>query len=102
MSTHDFDWFADRLEPALTRSDVPGKRDWMTNCPVHGGSDSLHVEEKGGKVLVYCFVEGCGANERGKAFGLVVAALEDSMIAPIAVLGSPSQGRAGTPICFRK
>lgn len=67
---HDFAWFAERLEPAEVKSDAAGARDWMTRCPVHGGSDSLHLTEaKDGKALVKCF--GCGARYRE-----VVTALE--------------------------
>ena len=39
----DFDWFIDRLEVARWNSEAPGSRDALTNCPAHGGSDSLHV-----------------------------------------------------------
>ncbi len=69
MAYHDFEWFADRLEPAQVKSDRPGAREWMTRCPVHSGSDSLHVQEKNGKALIHCF--GCEAGYRE-----VVAALE--------------------------
>lgn len=55
----DFDWFLDRLEVARWVSEEPGKRDALTNCPSHGGSDSLHVTEKNGKALVRCFAQQC-------------------------------------------
>lgn len=76
MSAPDFDWFADRLDPAVVKSDTPGARDWMTRCPVHDGSDSLHIEEKRGRVLVHCFNGDCEASEKGKGLPLVVRALE--------------------------
>lgn len=74
MTTHEvhgFDWFSDRLEVARWISDAPGKRDAFFNCPVHGGSDSLHIEEKGGRTVVYCFAEQC-------KYGDIVATLDDS------------------------
>lgn len=62
---HTFQWFKDRLE--IARETGPG--DFHANCPVHGGSDSLHVTEKNGKALVRCLAEGC-------AYRDIVAALE--------------------------
>lgn len=62
---HDFDWFLSRLEVARQDSE----RDVFTNCPVHGGSDSLHVTEKNGKALVRCMAQQCRYQD-------IVAALE--------------------------
>lgn len=73
---HDFDWFIDRLEVARWNNNAPGTRDAHAECPVHGGSDSLHVtEKKNGKALINCFSCGVGYAE-------VVAAIEDA--APVA------------------
>lgn len=62
----DFDWFLERLDVAKKLGD----RDVMTNCPVHGGSDSLHVTEKNGKALVRCMAQQC-------PYADIVSALED-------------------------
>lgn len=71
MSTiRDFDWVVDRVEVARWNNRSPGKRDAHVACPVHGGSDSLHVTEKNGRALVTCFAEGC-------TYEAVVAALEE-------------------------
>lgn len=74
---HDFDWFIEHgLTVAREDSSTPGARDVFTNCPVHGGSDSLHLTEKNGKVLVApCF--SCGAK-----YAEVVAALEGADESP--------------------
>ncbi len=55
----DFDYFLERLELARWINETPGKRDAMFGCPVHGGSDSLHVTEMNGRGLVNCFAEKC-------------------------------------------
>lgn len=70
MALKNYEWFASRLEPARIESEAPGARSGFYACPVHGGSDSLHVTEKNGKALVTCFAESCGYAE-------IVAALED-------------------------
>jgi len=54
---HDFDWYADRLGEGVYRK----PNDGYFACPVHGGSDSLHVWQDGRGVGVYCF--GCGATQ---------------------------------------
>lgn len=59
MTTHDFDYFADALGVAGWKDRDTGNRSAMMPCPIHGGSDSLHVTERSGKTaLTYCFV--CG------------------------------------------
>lgn len=60
MSVPAFDWFVDRLDLASWQSEEPGRRSGFFACPVHGGSDSLHVTEKNGKALITCFA--CGAD----------------------------------------
>lgn len=60
MTVHDFDWYGDRLEVAKWESQEVGSRSGFFNCPVHGGSDSLHITEKNGKALLNCFA--CGAS----------------------------------------
>lgn len=52
---HDFDWYVDRLDLARWESQDRGSRSGFFNCPIHGGSDSLHVTEKNGKALLNCF-----------------------------------------------
>src|SRR4051812_28396450 len=59
---HEFDWFLDRLTVAKWEDESVGERSAFFNCPVHGGSDSLHITEKNSKALVKCF--GCGASYR--------------------------------------
>lgn len=56
---HDFDWYLERLDVARWESEETGSRSGFFNCPVHGGSDSLHVTEKNGRALLKCF--GCDA-----------------------------------------
>lgn len=68
---HGFDWFISRLEVARQDSE----RDVFTNCPVHGGSDSLHVTEKNGKALVRCMAQQCRYQD-------IVAALEGHEVEP--------------------
>lgn len=60
MSVHDFDWYGQRLDVARWENQEVGSRSGFFNCPVHGGSDSLHVTEKNGKALLNCFA--CGAS----------------------------------------
>lgn len=60
MSLHEFAWFVDRLDLARWESNEPGRRSGFFGCPVHGGSDSLHLTEKNGKALAHCFA--CGAD----------------------------------------
>lgn len=60
MALHEFGWFADRLDLARWESQDKGSRSGFFACPVHGGSDSLHVTEKNGKALAHCFA--CGAD----------------------------------------
>ena len=60
MSIESFDWYVERLDLASWQSEEPGKRSGFFGCPVHGGSDSLHVTEKNGKPLITCFA--CGAD----------------------------------------
>lgn len=60
MAVNDFQWYVDRLDLASWQSEQPGSRSGFFGCPVHGGSDSLHVTEKNGKALITCF--GCGAD----------------------------------------
>lgn len=67
---HDFDWFEERLDVAKWNDHTEGERDVHAHCPVHGGSDSLHVTERYGKALVKCF--SCGATYKE-----VVEALEE-------------------------
>ena len=52
---YDFDWFADRLDLAKWESQEAGSRSAFFGCPVHGGSDSLHISEKNSAALVHCF-----------------------------------------------
>ncbi len=73
---HTFDWFVERLAVDHWNSETPGKRDCHANCPVHGGSDSLHVTEKNGKALIKCFAADC-------TYEAVVAALEDAEPEPV-------------------
>lgn len=68
MSLHAFDWFADRLDLARWESQAAGSRSGFFACPVHGGSDSLHLTEKNGKALAHCFA--CGADAVGVAEAL--------------------------------
>lgn len=51
----NFDWYVARLDLASWESETPGARSGFFACPVHGGSDSLHVTEKNGKALLKCF-----------------------------------------------
>jgi hypothetical protein len=60
MSLHPFDWFLERLDLARWESQDSGARSGFFGCPVHGGSDSLHVTERNGKALAHCFA--CGAD----------------------------------------
>lgn len=55
MENHDLDWYLERLSPAKWMEESEGSRDLMTNCPVCGGSDPLHLTERRGKVLGHCF-----------------------------------------------
>jgi hypothetical protein len=55
MTLNPFSWYVERLDLARWESEEPGKRSGFFGCPVHGGSDSLHVTEKNGKALVKCF-----------------------------------------------
>lgn len=64
-----FDWFAGQLDVATWESQTVGARSVFTNCPVHGGSDSLHITETGTGALVHCF-----ACQAGKT--AVIAALD--------------------------
>ncbi len=57
---HEYEWWADRIEIDRMESETPGSRSFFGSCPVHGGSDSLHVTEKNGKGAVFCF--GCQAS----------------------------------------
>lgn len=56
---NSFDWFLERLELARWESQTPGSRSGFFNCPIHGGSDSLHISEQNSAALVHCF--GCSA-----------------------------------------
>jgi hypothetical protein len=51
----------DELMEYLTVAKRLDDRDVITDCPVHGGSDSLHISEVGGRVLAHCFNPACGA-----------------------------------------
>jgi hypothetical protein len=75
-AAHDFDWYIDRVDVARWSNTTPGARDAHVSCPVHGGSDSLHLTEKGGKVLLKCFASDCTIQE-------VIDALDGS--APISI-----------------
>jgi hypothetical protein len=77
-TAHDFDWWDARIEAARVESTTPGKRSFLGWCPVHGGSDSLHVTEKGTKTLVKCF--GCEAT-----YDEIVAAIEGIEATPIKI-----------------
>ena len=98
MSVQTFDWFAERLDLASWQSEEPGKRSGFFACPVHGGSDSLHVTEKNGKALITCFA--CGAD----AFA-VQAQLEkleqaddeddDPVTQPVTIIRRGRRGRSG-------
>lgn len=70
---HDFDWWLARLDVAQWKSRERGSRDVMAACPVHGGSDSLHVTEKNGKAALHCF--GCSASYED-----LVTAVEDAEV----------------------
>lgn len=72
---HDFEWFLEQLEPVKMGSEARGSRDYFTRCPVHGGSDSLHITEKNGKALIKCFNNTCNAGYRE-----VVEALESEEV----------------------
>ena len=99
QDAHDFDWFIDRLGVAERKAEAPGRRDVMAPCPIHDGSDSLHVTEKDGKVLVTCLNPTCPANERGKAYRLVVEAIETAEATPIRITRSAGHRRSsGTPV----
>jgi len=60
MALMTFSWFLERLDVARWESEQAGARSAFVNCPVHGGSDSLHITEKNGKALIKCF--GCEAD----------------------------------------
>jgi hypothetical protein len=55
MEVKSFDWYASRLDLARWENENAGQRSGFFGCPVHGGSDSLHVTEKNGKALMKCF-----------------------------------------------
>lgn len=55
VTMQNFDWYLERLDLASWENEVPGSRSGFFACPVHGGSDSLHVTEKNGKALLKCF-----------------------------------------------
>lgn len=59
MAMKPYEWWAERVEIDHMESETPGSRSFFGACPVHGGSDSLHVTEKNDKALVKCF--GCSA-----------------------------------------
>lgn len=84
---HEFEWFLDRLTVAKWEDESAGARSAFFNCPVHSGSDSLHVTEKNGKALVKCF--GCGASYRQ-----VVDTLETGETAGDADVRSAPRARA--------
>ena len=65
-----FDWWLDRIDVARWNNETLGSRDLHAACPVHGGSDSLHITETTDKVLVHCFATGC-------AYESVIEALRD-------------------------
>jgi len=52
---HDFDWYTQRLDLARWEDQTVGSRSGFFACPVHGGSDSLHITEKNGRALLKCF-----------------------------------------------
>lgn len=55
----DLEWWRERL---VVDHETPDG--FMAACPVHGGSDSLHVTERGGEdALVYCHAQGCPYDE---------------------------------------
>ena len=72
MTLHTYEWWEERLEIDHMESTDPGRRSFFAGCPVHGGSDSLHVTEKNDKALVKCF--GCDAK-----YGDIVDALESGV-----------------------
>lgn len=90
---HDFEWFEERLDIAKWNDHAAGSRDVHASCPVHGGSDSLHITERNGKALVKCFA--CGAD-----YSAVVEALEtgaEPEPAPKAVTITRTKGARGKP-----
>ena len=92
---HDFDWFAEHLTVAIWNDKAPGSRDVMTNCPVHGGSDSLHITEKNGRALVApCFA--CGAK-----YAEVIAAIDGDEPEEAQSASAPEE-QAGPVVIRRK
>lgn len=68
-ASRDLDWLLGPTELARWEREQPrGSRSCFVACPVHGGSDSLHLTEKDGTVLAHCFADDCG-------YASVVAAL---------------------------
>jgi hypothetical protein len=96
-----FDWYVDRLELASWESQEPGSRSGFFACPVHGGSDSLHVTEKNGKALLKCFA--CTANALE-----ITAALDVETTKPIVARPtrkklngvSPAAKQTGSPLTW--
>ena len=95
---HDFDWFVSRLEVAKWNDERPGERDCLTNCPVHGGSDSLHLTEKNGKALVRCFNPACGAKYQDVVDALEgVSDREEEIEEEAAAVTITRRGRRASP-----
>lgn len=89
---HDMNWFLERLEVAEWKDETPGSRDAMTNCPVCGSADNLHITEMNGKALVKCFSAGCNTQ---KFYSSLVEALDTGEVAieaPSAVVTNRSTG----------
>lgn len=100
MSVQSFDWFVERLDLASWQSEEPGKRSGFFGCPVHGGSDSLHVTEKNGKALITCFA--CGADIFAVTEQLenlqVVHEDDEPVTAPVTITRTRGRrGRSGAP-----
>ncbi len=93
MSDHDFDWLAERLDIARWNDSTSGRRDVHAECPVHGGSDSLHITEKTGKTLVKCLNPVCGAGYRQ-----VVENLEAAEATPIRITRTKRRSATAKPI----
>lgn len=91
---HDFDWYLERLDVARWESEEPGSRSGFFNCPVHGGSDSLHVTEKNGRALLKCF--GCDASPMDVTSELESGTVEQPEEATVPFSPRP-RGRRGRP-----